>query len=96
MEQQEKPDWRLLAKCKGLTKTYYSNGPVDEIVAKAKCRICPVKNACLSEALLRREREGIWGGMNERERRKLVAHIRVLGDIEVLAEGPATEAASTS
>lgn len=39
--------------------------------AKRVCRACPVKMACLDYALENDERFGIWGGMSERERRRL-------------------------
>ncbi|ONK24265.1 hypothetical protein BLX87_06150, partial [Bacillus sp. VT-16-64] len=32
---------------------------------------CPVSTACLDYALAKDERFGIWGGMSERERRRL-------------------------
>lgn len=39
--------------------------------AKKVCGSCPVKQQCLEYALSNDERFGIWGGMSERERRKL-------------------------
>ena len=39
--------------------------------AKAYCRICPVRDACLEHALAVPERVGIWGGLSERERRRI-------------------------
>lgn len=39
--------------------------------AKKVCRSCEVTAACLEYALEHEERFGIWGGMSERERRKL-------------------------
>lgn len=39
--------------------------------AKAVCRGCPVREACLEYALAAGETFGIWGGMSERERRRL-------------------------
>ncbi len=40
--------------------------------AKALCRGCPVRRECLADALASRAYFGIWGGMNERERRRLI------------------------
>lgn len=82
-------NWRLLAKCKGSTKTFYSEKPVDIVVAKSKCKICPVQKACLGEALLTREDDGTWGGMTERERRKLG---RKFGNLQVFAESTTASA----
>jgi WhiB family redox-sensing transcriptional regulator len=39
--------------------------------AKRICAECPVRVECLEYALEEDERFGIWGGMSERERRKL-------------------------
>ncbi|RRC94996.1 WhiB family transcriptional regulator [Schaalia canis] len=39
--------------------------------AKAVCQSCSVRSECLEYALQNDERFGIWGGMSERERRKL-------------------------
>ncbi|GAA4434153.1 hypothetical protein GCM10023169_41410 [Georgenia halophila] len=39
--------------------------------AKRVCTSCDVKSECLEYALAHDERFGIWGGMSERERRKL-------------------------
>jgi WhiB family redox-sensing transcriptional regulator len=51
--------------------------------AKAICAGCPVKAQCLAYALANDDRFGVWGGLSERERRRLrparppVAHRRV-------------------
>lgn len=34
---------------------------------------CPVRDECLSYALRYREEFGVWGGLGEKERRKLLA-----------------------
>ncbi len=39
--------------------------------AKKICTTCEVKSECLEYALQNDERFGIWGGLSERERRKL-------------------------
>ncbi len=39
--------------------------------AKKVCRGCEVRAECLEYALERDERFGIWGGLSERERRRL-------------------------
>ena len=39
--------------------------------AKKICTACEVKSQCLEYALANDERFGIWGGLSERERRKL-------------------------
>lgn len=39
--------------------------------AKRVCRSCEVRAECLEYALAHGERFGVWGGMSERERRRL-------------------------
>ncbi len=39
--------------------------------AKKVCLTCEVRDECLESALINDERFGIWGGLSERERRKL-------------------------
>ncbi|MFW0108330.1 WhiB family transcriptional regulator [Rothia sp. P7181] len=39
--------------------------------AKRVCNECPVREACLEYAMDNDERFGIWGGLSERERRRL-------------------------
>lgn len=39
--------------------------------AKRVCEACPVKSECLDYAMAHDEKFGIWGGLSERERRRL-------------------------
>ncbi|MEU5716593.1 WhiB family transcriptional regulator [Streptomyces sp. NPDC020403] len=41
------------------------------VVAKAVCHRCPVMDICLRWALDQREDTGIWGGLDEEERRRI-------------------------
>jgi WhiB family redox-sensing transcriptional regulator len=43
-----------------------------ELVAKRICASCGVREDCLEAALARHESYGIWGGLNEIERRGLL------------------------
>jgi WhiB family transcriptional regulator, redox-sensing transcriptional regulator len=43
-----------------------------ELVAKRICASCGVREDCLEAALARHESYGIWGGLNEFERRGLL------------------------
>ena len=45
---------------------------VREHRAKAICAICPVRIECLEYAVRTHESHGIWGGLNELERRLLI------------------------
>lgn len=40
--------------------------------AKAICRSCPVRPACLEYAIAIREPHGVWGGLSETERKQLL------------------------
>ena len=44
---------------------------IRERKAQQVCASCPVRIECLNYALRRDERYGVWGGMSERERRRL-------------------------
>ncbi len=44
--------------------------------AKRVCMACEVRAECLGYALDRGERFGVWGGMSERERRRLKSQQR--------------------
>jgi len=74
-------NWQLLAACRGEDSLYffapsYFEKPWEknarEAVAKAICRRCPVLDECRDYALDVREGHGIWGGLNEMERRALL------------------------
>ena len=43
-----------------------------EAEAKSICSACSVRRQCLDYALAIREPHGIWGGLNEVERRQLI------------------------
>ncbi len=69
--------WRNRAACKGIDPDiFFPVSEEDAEPAKAICAECPVREACLEHALAHREREGIWGGFTERERRRIVRQRR--------------------
>ncbi len=43
--------------------------------AKEICAVCPVRRPCLDYALSIREPHGIWGGLNEVERKQRMANV---------------------
>lgn len=71
------PTWWAAAACRGIDPDlFYPEGKkeeIEELVTETKtiCVTCPVQRACLANALVCRETSGIWGGLTERERRKL-------------------------
>jgi WhiB family redox-sensing transcriptional regulator len=69
-------DWRWQAACHPLDPELFfpdrAAYRTDEVArAKAVCRRCPVREACLRTALDRREKAGIWGGLTPEERTRL-------------------------
>ena len=64
--------WHEKARCKGWDpEIFYPDRGVPSASAKAVCKECPVQPDCLEYALTKDERFGIWGGLSERERRKI-------------------------
>ena len=73
--------WRDHGGCRGLDPEIFYPPEDDEVAAepaKAICAVCPVRETCLEYALTRREKIGVWGGMTERERRRLIRQRRRL------------------
>lgn len=69
--------WRQLARCRGVDpEIFYPASDEDAEEAKAICALCPVREPCLEYALAAREKEGVWGGLTERERRRLLRQRR--------------------
>ena len=74
--------WQYRAACKGpQSELFFAPSHLErredrherEAAAKAICRSCPVLTQCREYALMVREPHGIWGGLNEYERRQLLA-----------------------
>jgi len=66
--------WTNDAACKGLDPNLFYTEPDEpdaEVEPKRICNGCPVKQECLNHALATNEKFGIWGGLNEVERKKL-------------------------
>jgi len=69
--------WRTNAACRGLdAEIFYPMSEDDTDPAKAVCDVCPVQQACLEHALGVREKEGVWGGCTEKERRRIIRQRR--------------------
>jgi WhiB family redox-sensing transcriptional regulator len=62
----EDEPWRAEARCadtsSALVDLFFSEQLDDILRAKAFCVECPVKDACLTAAIERREPWGVWGG----------------------------------
>ncbi len=73
----QKPGWYSKANCHGIDpEIFYPSAEDDASEAKAICHACAVRIPCLEYALATRERDGIWGGASEKERRRLVRQRR--------------------
>jgi len=71
--------WRSKAACQGLAPDIFypvTEDEADAAEAKRICAICPVREACLEHALAVREKDGVWGGATERERRRIIRQRR--------------------
>jgi WhiB family redox-sensing transcriptional regulator len=69
--------WRQHAACRGLDpEIFYPATDEEADVAKAICNVCAIRQACLEHALGSRERDGIWGGATEKERRRIIRQRR--------------------
>jgi WhiB family transcriptional regulator, redox-sensing transcriptional regulator len=69
--------WRQYARCLGADPDLFY--PVSDDAAegaKAICAVCPVREPCLEHAVTAREKEGVWGGLTEKERRRLIRQRR--------------------
>ncbi|HWW55027.1 MAG TPA: WhiB family transcriptional regulator [Acidimicrobiales bacterium] len=69
--------WRQSAACRGVDpEIFYPATEEEAEAAKSVCGQCDVRETCLEFALANREREGVWGGATERERRRLLRQRR--------------------
>jgi len=74
-------EWQVKAACRGpQAEVFFPPARVErkdervdrERAAKGICATCPVRRACLDYAIRIREPHGIWGGLNEVERKQLI------------------------
>ena len=64
--------WQVQANCLGVDPDlFFPERGASTREAKAVCRACVVRENCLEYALVNGEKFGIWGGLSERERRRL-------------------------
>lgn len=70
-------NWRKLSACRGVDPdVFYPVNDDEAEVAKAVCAVCAVRQPCLEFALSARERDGVWGGATEKERRRIMRQRR--------------------
>jgi WhiB family redox-sensing transcriptional regulator len=71
-------DWQSRANCMGVDPDlFFPERGASTREAKEVCRGCVVRENCLEYALANGEKFGIWGGLSERERRR-VRRIRTM------------------
>ena len=69
--------WRDHAACRGIDpEIFYPVSDEEADPAKTICDACSVRTLCLEYALTSRERDGVWGGATERERRRMIRQRR--------------------
>lgn len=73
-------DWQLQGSCRGMDSAYFFHPDNERGVqraarvsrAKSICRRCPVLEECRRHALEVQEPYGIWGGLTENERQRVL------------------------
>ena len=71
-ETDEDKNWQMLSNCLGVDPDlFFPERGASTKDAKAVCQGCIVREDCLEYALTNREKFGIWGGLSERERRRI-------------------------
>ncbi|HEY7705272.1 MAG TPA: WhiB family transcriptional regulator [Acidimicrobiia bacterium] len=64
--------WQDYANCRGAdADLFFPERGASTRKAKAICAACDVRQECLDYAIASGEKFGIWGGMSERERRRV-------------------------
>jgi WhiB family transcriptional regulator, redox-sensing transcriptional regulator len=90
----EHPAWMQRAACHGIGDEFYAEGENASAIkrrtraAKRICLSCPVRIDCLQYAEAHGEKYGVWGGLDERERR---ARSRGIAQPEVDVDAVAVE-----
>jgi len=78
--------WRSMAECRGENAQYFfapshferkPEKDLREGSARALCRSCRVLDECLEYSLAVEEPHGIWGGLNELERKRILRRRRI-------------------
>lgn len=85
-------DWMKRAYCIGKAHLFFG-GPEDQALARHKCKTaCPVRGACEAYVLTEygtNQPEGVWAGMGETERRRIVRKRQKLAREARKAQGAA-------
>ncbi len=70
--------WEQIAACRGIDSSIFFPDDEDDNAELAKqiCHGCSVATPCLEYAITVREKEGVWGGATQRERRSIIRRRR--------------------
>jgi WhiB family redox-sensing transcriptional regulator len=69
--------WRQHGACNGLDPAvFFPDSEEAATEAIAICSECSVRLSCLEHALVVREKDGVWGGATDRERRRIIRQRR--------------------
>lgn len=69
--------WRKQGACVGLDPSIFFPDSEEAVAeAVAICAGCSVRISCLEHALQVREKDGVWGGATDRERRRMIRQRR--------------------
>lgn len=80
-------DWAADGECASADPDGFFVQGADQNRVKTFCAPCKVRNLCLADALNNRIEFGIWGGMTERERRKLLRRNPEVSDWSAVIDG---------
>lgn len=80
-------DWQLRGACRGVDPVLFFHPDGERGSARARrqeaakkiCAGCPVLAACRNHALTVHEPYGVWGGMSEEERHRMLAEMSKAG-----------------
>ena len=64
--------WATRGACVNMEPDGFFVQGAEQHAVKVACGGCPVRTECLADALDNRVDFGVWGGMTERERRRLL------------------------
>jgi WhiB family redox-sensing transcriptional regulator len=88
-EQPDERGWQDFANCLGVDPDlFFPERGASTREAKEVCRGCVVREDCLEYALANGEKFGIWGGMSERERRRIRRQRALARGAQVVAIKP--------
>lgn len=70
--EEHKRKWQLQAACQTVAPEIMFSDDVSVIEqAKKVCRTCPVRVDCLEYAIVERPVVGVWGGFDEKQRKRI-------------------------